>query len=175
MTRGTFYYIYVANGEVFIRRSVEFNGDMYFEGLGKEALTLLLETKVNSPYDFELRIKEFDKEHFNYQGEKNGYFQFWTDTPGNKEYSYFKTVKKSYDKNIGAVIIDSFATYHFTRDDGEEFDFSCFSSDHEFFINATKDIQVIILTSDYNTVTLEPGEIADLPFMCKKGSWKYNI
>lgn len=60
MTRGTFVLI-TDNG---IRKSLEFNGDMYPDGHGLDAIRSL--QKVNSVEEFENMVTEFNKTHHNY-------------------------------------------------------------------------------------------------------------
>lgn len=61
MTRGTFFLI--TNEKVW--RSIEFNGDMYPEGYGDEALKLI--TEVKTCKEFKIMVKKFNVEHHNYR------------------------------------------------------------------------------------------------------------
>lgn len=60
MTRGTF--VLITDNEAVI--SIEFNGDMYPDGYGKDAKEAL--EKVNSKEEFEAMVQEFNKTHHNY-------------------------------------------------------------------------------------------------------------
>jgi len=176
MTRGTLYYIYKDNrGKVKVVRSVEFNGDMYFDGHGWKVISMLAELPTDIPEEFESKVKEFDKENFKYQDEKGGYFQFHYDKEKNSGFNYFKVMNAGCDRKENYIFIDGLAKYKFKRDDGETFNFDIFSSDHEFFRNATKDMKVIILTKDAEAVTLYPGEVVDLDYMRLNGGFKYFL
>jgi len=63
MTRGTFIFI----DEDHIWSSVEFNGDMYPKGRGKDALVTL--HRVKDEKDFWYEIMHFDERHFHYAEE----------------------------------------------------------------------------------------------------------
>ena len=61
MTRGK---LAIVTNNRHIFTSVEFNGDMYIEGYGKDAIRSL--DKVSEPGDFAEAVKTFNKEHHNY-------------------------------------------------------------------------------------------------------------
>lgn len=63
MTRGTFIYIAKSDGEAY--KSVEFNGDMYLEGHGYDALRAL--KKSNSVEEFKNQVQDFCVRNFNGQ------------------------------------------------------------------------------------------------------------
>jgi hypothetical protein len=64
------------NGRIVLNQSCEFNGDMYIEdGHGEFWLEKLKEVKT--PAEFYKAVLEFDKKNFEYQYDKDDYFQFY--------------------------------------------------------------------------------------------------
>lgn len=165
MTRGTLYYIFGRKDDIEICRSVEFNGNMYFNGYGWEVIDLLKNMKSNNPTDFVKKVTEFDAEHFKYQYDTDGYFQFYYDKPCDKKFNYFKVLNTKKDWRDTFVLIDGTSTY---KHEGHTYDI--FMSDHEFFRNATENTKVFIITKDAETITLLPGDVVDLSFMKKEDS-----
>lgn len=165
MTRGTLYYICLAKNEMMkVIRSCEFNGDMYPEGHGNDVMNALSNIDVGQPEEFKRFVKKFDKENFNYQAEKGGYFRFYDD----KKVSFLIS---SRNENGITAIINGLAEFSFKRkSDNQLVTLDWFSSDWEFFKNGSP-TTVYILTKDLQIVTLEPNDIAALPFMYLNGSW----
>jgi hypothetical protein len=166
MTRGTLYYICSIPKQRMLQviRSVEFNGDMYPEGHGNDVMNGLAELGIDMPDEFKKFVKKFDKENFNYQAEKYGYFKFYKD----KKTSYFKSVG---DEEGISAIIDGTASFKFRRKtDNILIDFPWFLSDWEFFKNGSNH-PVYIFTKDLEMVKLYPMDTVALPFMRMRYSW----
>ncbi len=91
MTRGTLYLINSQKDYTTLYQTCEFNGDMYEGGHYEEAVERLL--RVEHPADFYKESLAFDEKNFQYQDEKNGYFNFkrnnifvGTDKPKQEKY-----------------------------------------------------------------------------------------
>ena len=68
MTRGTFYLV---TGSSTVLGSLEFNGDMYPEGYGDDALRML--RLVSNEKEFEAMVEEFNSKRHNYEDEQISY------------------------------------------------------------------------------------------------------
>jgi len=167
MTRGTLYFIYESTGDIKMCRTCEFNGDMYYEGHGKDVIEFMHDIETNNVGEFKEKVKKFDLENFEYQNEKNDYFSFYTEI----EENWFKV----FGEGIARVVfIYGNAKYIARTPDGEPFEVDFFMSDHELFRNGTKDIPVIIIGKDNSVIELMPGDVVDLYYMQKAGSIFYK-
>lgn len=134
MTRGTAY-LFLGGNVVY--SSIEFNGDMYFDGCGYGSEMMEAIKYCDDWESFAERIREFNENHHKYQDELWVYESNHLDCVEYEEDSITVDLKKNYFDN--------------------------FFSDYIFIKNAAEK-KIIFLTRDKVRIVLMPGEVTAFNF-----------
>lgn len=134
MTRGTAY-LFLGGNVVY--SSIEFNGDMYFDGCGYGSEMMEAIKYCDDWESFAERIREFNENHHKYQDELWVYESNHLDCVEYEEDSITVDLKKNYFDN--------------------------FFSDYIFIKNADAK-NILFLTRDKLKVVLRPGEVTAFNF-----------
>lgn len=134
MTRGTAY-LFLGGNVVY--SSIEFNGDMYFDGCGYGSEMMEAIKYCDDWEGFAERIREFNENHHKYQDELWVYESNYLDCVEYEEDSITVDLKKNYFDN--------------------------FFSDYIFIKNADAK-NILFLTRDKLKVVLRPGEVTAFNF-----------